>query len=206
MKLIEIEDLLIKNCINVRNSFISVEFVKANLKICRSICRDVLYENNVKFIPIEYEFRFSVFLAMLYLFCFSFNLFIGLNLLISHLISSAIVLTLNFFTSGRFKNFICRFLIKEVFKVKVNCCKISGFDFVLIGSSDDCNVVYVRTINKGPSGDDRKLYLIHRDFLYVALFDYLNGGKNSLDLNKLNYKVYSALTLEVDTLEYLVSK
>lgn len=205
MKLIEIEDLLIKNCINLRNSFVTADFVRANLNLCRSVSKDVLYEECIKFFPIRFKSKINVFIIIMYVLSFSLFYFLGLQVFHCHLISNLVVLNFIFVLDGRLKNFICRLLVREVFKVKVDCCRLKGFNFIVIGSSEDSTVVHVRTINKKPSGDDRRVYLIHKDFLYVALFDYLNGSKNCLDLNKLNHRVYSALTMEVDTLNYLVS-
>ena len=207
MKLNEVRKLVLFNSISITNSFVSKEFLLANYNLCDSLCNDILVKHCGKFLPRKFSLKFNLCLMLSSLCLFGIlNAFMN-NWIYSLLFSTFLVLNLDFVFSKSFKNFVCRIMLKDVFKVKIRFkLKFKNYDFVIIKFSNDNKVVNVCTTDSNVKGYNPKVYLVHKDYLYLAIFDYMNGAKNSLDINKLCSKVYSALTLEVDTYNYIMSK
>lgn len=207
MKLNEVRKLVIFNSINITNSFVSKDFVLSNYNHCDNICDEILTSHCGRFLPNKFNTKVNILLTFLFVVLLVLFKFIGLSYLYSLLLSSFIMLNVDFIFSKSFSNFIYRILVKDVFGYKVNKkIKFNDYDFIILKFSNDKKIINVGTSDSDVDGYNPKVYLVHRDYLYLAVFDYAKGGKNSLNLTKLSSNVYSALTLEVDTLNYLMSK
>ena len=207
MKLSKVRKLVLFNSISITNSFVSKEFLLSNYNHCDYLCDEIINKHCGKFLPRKFKLRFNIILTFLLLVSTGvFYMFIN-NLIYSILISLFLVLNLDFIFSKSCTNFIYRVMLKDVFKVKIRFkIKFKDYDFVIIKFSNNGNVINVCSSDSTIKGYNPKAYLVHRDYLYLAIFDYINGAKNSLDINKLCSNVYSALTLEVDTYNYIMSK
>lgn len=102
-------------------------------------------------------------------------------------------------------------ILGRVFKIKINRKKldIGGYDFVFVGqdpNDDKCIIISSATKPSGIKMKNMKMYLSSSNTYYRVVFDYVNGAKNSLHLDSFCNSLYSELSLEVDTVNFIYSQ
>lgn len=210
MRLKDIKRVLLLRSIDIRNSCVSKNFLDNNYTSCVRHCDSLLIKHCKVGLERPYNSLYYFIQSLLFLLGISFYLFLN-NLLEVLMLSFFLCLNFDFIYTGCFKNFICRMILGRVFKIKINRKKldIGGYDFVFVGqdpNDDKCIIISSATKPSGIKMKNMKMYLSSSNTYYRVVFDYVNGAKNSLHLDSFCNSLYSELSLEVDTVNFIYSQ
>lgn len=210
MKLTDVKRVLLLRSIDIKNSCVSKNFLDNNYNACLNHCDCLLMEYCKVGLERPYNSLYYCIQVLLFLIGLSFYLFLN-NLLLAFMLSFFLCLNFDFVYTGCFKNFVCRIILSRVFKIKIYRKNLdpNGYDFVFVGqnpSDDKCIVISSAIKPGGVKIKDMKMYLTSSNAYYSVVFDYVNGAKNSLHLDSFCNKLYSELSLEVDTVNFIYSQ
>lgn len=210
MKLKDVKRVLLLRSINIRNSYVSKDFLDKNYNVCLRHCDALLLEYCKVSLEKPYTCLYYFIQVLLSLAGLSFYLLLN-NLLLTLMLSFFLCLNFDFIYTGCFKNFVLRMILCRVFKINIDKKKLdnNGFDFVFIGqnpSDDKCIIISSATKPGRVQIKNMKMYLCSSNTYYSAVFDYVNGGKHSLHLDSFCNKLYGELSLEVDTMNFIFSQ
>lgn len=210
MKLKDIKRVLLLRSINIRNSYVSKSFLDNNYSLCVTHCDSLLSQYCKIGLGRSYNSFYYILQALLFLVGLS-SYFLINNLVIAFMLSFFLCLNFDFIYTGCLKNFLCRIILSRVFKIKINRKNLdsNGYDFIFIGQSpNDDNAIIISSAVKtnGIQMKNMKMYLTSSNAYYSVAFDYVNGARNSLNLDSFCSKLYGDLSLEVDTVSFIYSQ